>query len=180
MKKIICGLDLSLNNTAIAYQKNKRIESYKFIDTSKYKKEESIKRINYIISDFIDFLNQKTNTEMTFFIEDTFLMRNKSAKQLIYLGGIIRYKLFCRKIKYYNVAPQFLKSFIIGKAQVKKGNKKQLMLKEIYKKYKVDVEDDNICDAIALLKFGECFLNNKKCINKHQENCIERYRKKNG
>lgn len=179
MKKIICGLDLSLLNSAIAYQERKEIKSYKFIDTSEFKKEEAIKRISYIISDFICFINSKEKKELVFFIEDTFLMRNSSAKQLIYLGGIVRWELFNREIKYYNISPQSLKSFIVGKAQIKKGNKKQLMLKEIYKKYKIDVDDDNICDAIALVKLGECFFDKKKCLSKHQEKCIERLKNKN-
>lgn len=64
------------------------------------------------------------------------------------LGGMI--KLFCyeRKTPLLIMPIGTHKMFTTGKG----NTKKDLMLKEVYKKYGEDVNDDNIADAISMLK----------------------------
>lgn len=178
-KPKIFGLDPSLNNTAFCTSLRKAVYYGKFIDTSELKLDNIIERVDYILKDLLYLLKKDPKAkESNFFIEMTFSMMTKTSMDLNSLGAIIRWNLLKMGIKYYDVQPQELKSFIVGKAQTVKGNKKQLMLKEIYKKYDMDFYDDNEADAFGLMKFGECFFDIKKCINKHQEDCILRYKKK--
>jgi hypothetical protein len=47
-----------------------------------------------------------------------------------------------------------LKKWIIGKGQ----GEKDLILKELYKRYDFDVSDDNIADAVGLMLIGKTLL----------------------
>jgi len=182
LKNKIIGLDLSLNGSAYCYTKKKEIYKYgKFQDTSLLEEgsyKNLIERIRFIHSDLLDLIiDLKHNkTPIVFFIEDTFINQMSVAKSLNYLGAVVRWTLYNLDMEYYNVSPQSLKSFITGKAQIVKGKKKELMLKEVYKKYYFDTDDNDICDAFSLMKFGECFFDNSTALGNHQLESIERYK----
>lgn len=66
------------------------------------------------------------------------------------LGGIVRYHL--RKAGHVplEVAPTALKKFVTGDG----GADKNIVIKEIFKRYDVDFGDDNMADAFGLAKIG--------------------------
>lgn len=66
-------------------------------------------------------------------------------------------EVYCKLIgiPYEMVPPSTLKKFVTGK-----GNcKKDLMLMKVFKRWGVEFEDDNLCDAFALCKYGEAKIN---------------------
>ena len=74
---------------------------------------------------------------------------------LVELGTVARMAAWRHTHKpIMEIAPAQLKKFITGK-----GNcKKDLMLKEIYKRWGVDFDDDDCADAYALVEFAMAVL----------------------
>lgn len=67
------------------------------------------------------------------------------------LGGIVRFHLNNLGFTPLMIAPSTLKKFVTGKGNADKN----VMLKEIYRRYHVDVDDDNMADAFALARLGQ-------------------------
>jgi hypothetical protein len=66
------------------------------------------------------------------------------------LGGVTRLALYNLKIPYVLVPPATLKKFITGKG----NSPKNIMLKEIFKRFAMDFDDDNVADAYSLAQLG--------------------------
>lgn len=66
------------------------------------------------------------------------------------LGGILRVTLWEELWPYVVVAPPTLKKWVTGKGVAEKS----LILREVYKKWGFDAEDDNLADAFALAKLA--------------------------
>jgi hypothetical protein len=92
------------------------------------------------------------------------------------IGGIIRHELITlgkSVLTLHVVSPSLLKKFVTGKGT----SPKDLMLKEVYKRWKMDLSSHNLADAFSLVKFGEAFY---KCssyadLTKDQRQIIEKY-----
>lgn len=76
--------------------------------------------------------------------------RGQGMFQLAGLHYVIRYFLWKRKIKFMIVPPTTLKKFVTGKG----NSKKELMLKTVYKKWGMDFDDNNVCDAYGLARYA--------------------------
>lgn len=63
-----------------------------------------------------------------------------------------------KNITLYTMVPGVIKKFITGKGNAKK----ELILKEVYKKYKFDTTDNNIADAFAIAKYIQKTVEDKK------------------
>lgn len=88
------------------------------------------------------------------------------------LGGIVKYHLAKMGQTPVTVSPSVLKKFITGHG----GSDKNLVLKEIYKRYHVDLPDDNMADAFALAKFGEALISTEG-LPQFQVDVIEAFKK---
>jgi crossover junction endodeoxyribonuclease RuvC len=66
------------------------------------------------------------------------------------LGGVVKYTLYNRGIKFILVTPGQLKKFATGKGNGPKSNVRVGVLK----KWTLDFEDDNICDSYVLARMG--------------------------
>lgn len=81
------------------------------------------------------------------------------------------------KVNLLIFSPQSVKKYLLGKGV---GQKKDLMLKEVYKQYKVDFDDNNICDAFIISKLGSDFRyfvenkNFRKNIKSYQREIFEK------
>lgn len=76
-----------------------------------------------------------------------------SPNQAHQLGGVntmIRYALWRRNIPVIQVAPVQLKKFVTGKAKAEK----EIIIREVYKRWSVDVRTNNEADAVVLLVIG--------------------------
>lgn len=76
-------------------------------------------------------------------------------ESLAEIGGIVRWQI----MKNYGVSPLFvgpmtLKKFLTGSGK----SEKDIMLKEVYKRYGVDVDDNNMADAFVLAKIGHAII----------------------
>lgn len=83
-------------------------------------------------------------------IENFAFARPQQAHQLGMLHGVIRTFLFEHEMPLLLVAPAQLKKFVTGKGKADKG----LMIKAVFQRFDVDVEDDNAADAAGLLFIG--------------------------
>lgn len=67
------------------------------------------------------------------------------------LGGIIRFNLYENKSRFTAVPPQAVKKFVSGKA----GCPKDIMIKEVFRRWQFDTNDNNVADAFSLCRIGE-------------------------
>ena len=80
-------------------------------------------------------------------IENYAFARANQAHQLGELHGVVRYELWKLGFPYVLIAPMQNKKWITGQG----NSDKNLVLKELMKRYGFDVNDDNIADAIGLM-----------------------------
>lgn len=141
----ILAIDQSLVNSGIAIYKDNNL----IVDSIKIK-DRGIQRLVNIQIMFETLLVE--NKIDILCMEDYAFSAKGQVFSLGELGAAIKlvwYKLQLSK-------PLFLLTVPIGthkKFSTGKGNtKKDLMLKEVYKRYQIDVSDDNQADAVSILK----------------------------
>lgn len=105
-----------------------------------------VSRISEIFDDFDEYLNATQSRLNGAAIEGYAYSAKGAVFNLGELGGVLRLALYKRGIPTIEVPPTYLKKFMTGKGT----SPKNLMLKEAYKTYGVDIDDDNECDAFAL------------------------------
>lgn len=170
---IVVGIDPSLSGTALFCCEDFRKKDFKRIFTEKkIKKDKNDDTKNKGKKSSTEEIKERLKREYDIYKEVyTFLQFNKpdiiAIEGYSFMGinlaiqaevvGVIglaisRYLALqdTRKIDVIFFTPQSLKKYITGKG----GGKKQIVLKEIYKKYKLDIDDDNIADAFVLSQMG--------------------------
>jgi crossover junction endodeoxyribonuclease RuvC len=141
------GIDLSYSNTGlIILDQNVNIIEEKSIKTNNKKTYEE--RIIDIYKE-CEFVNNILHLQMISIEGLSFGSTGKLA-ELGALHYYFRIELFKNKTPYQIITPTELKKFITGK-----GNcKKDIMIKEIYKKWGVDYNDNNLADAYSLAQYS--------------------------
>lgn len=76
--------------------------------------------------------------------------RAHQAHQMGGLGYIVRLVLQDHRFKWIEVAPSALKKFVSGSGNANKD----VMLKNVYKRFGFDTNDNNVADAVGLLYAG--------------------------
>ena len=143
----IVGIDLSLTATGLCSRSPRG--GYSTEEFSP-KKKVLIARWVAIRKYIRDFL--PLSKKCFVFIEGyAFAARSRSVTGLAEIGGIIRMDLYDHGIEYIEIAPTMLKKFVTGKGNVKKD----LILKEVYRRWNMDLESHNMADAYGLVKLGE-------------------------
>lgn len=84
------------------------------------------------------------------------------------IGGIIRLALWRRRVPMLIVPPSSLKFFITGKG----NSTKDVMLKEVYRRWGFDTNDNNLADAYALAKVGEAWLGRADKLTEYQRRAL--------
>ena len=72
-------------------------------------------------------------------------------------------------IVYQEVAPTQAKKFLTGKGNCDKN----LILKEVFKRYHIDVDDDNVADAVNFNMIGRALLGWNSTSNQAQQSIID-------
>jgi len=86
----------------------------------------------------------------------SFASSGQTALQMGYLQFSIReHILYVLGQGFIDVSPLQLKKFALGKG----SGDKNLILKEVYKRWGYDTDNDNLADAFVLAKTGEAYLN---------------------
>jgi crossover junction endodeoxyribonuclease RuvC len=103
-------------------------------------------------------------------IENYAFGKSNQAHQMGELGGVIRLMLHEEGYKYFVVTPTRLKKFLTGKGVAEKN----LMLKELFKVFGHDVNDDNIADALVLMELGRAMIGHpSKELPKYRREVVE-------
>lgn len=143
---VTIGLDMSLTGTGFCMLGEGKI-TVETIKTTPKTAENDLARLIYITDEIMRRI--PTNTSMIC-IEDFFTPQNAmqmgSAIKLAMLGASIRLALYKAAMPFYVVAPSQIKKYIVGSGAAQKS----LVIREVFKKYGLDVKDDNQADACVL------------------------------
>ena len=107
-----------------------------------------MKRLSYIKKNLI-YIIKKYKIDYVGIEDYSYGSKGQAIINLGELGGIIRLYLYEHKIIFKVISPTTIKKFITNKG----NSKKELMLLKVYKKYGIEFENNNICDAYALGKY---------------------------
>lgn len=147
MSNLFVGLDMSLCSTGIAIIQGTQIMT-DTVCTKPKNFDSPFTRVDHIITSVMGTMLPSIPTMIC--IEDYFTPSNRSqvgaAMKLIELGFSIRRELFWSGMPFFLIAPSQLKKFVLGKGI----GAKSLILKEVYKKWDVDCNNDNEADACGL------------------------------
>lgn len=143
----IVGMDLSLNHTGVAIRTDATLHT----DVLEPSKLGELDRLHWIITQVGEL---SRGSDLVVLEGFSFASKGNIAYQLGGLGFGVRVWLHKHAIPFQVVAPQAVKKFVTGKA----GADKNIVLKELYKRFQIDVDDDNIADACVLVLIGECLL----------------------
>jgi Holliday junction resolvasome RuvABC endonuclease subunit len=169
-KELYLGLDLSINNTGVCLVDSEgkyvwavTIHPDKGISES-IRKAISVK--NNLVKELRCFLKKTYGDRFSLdnirlvLIESCFIgASSKVGMNLSELHGIIKEWVLLQDLEAATISPQSLKYFVIDKKMDSKI-KKNLIMKEIYKKYDVDLSDDNQADAFVLARMAYEFTTN--------------------
>ena len=127
--------------------------------TSKYL---GIKRADDITKQCMAFIKSDIPCPVTngykIMIEGYGFARTQHLQPLFEVGTVLRYCLFLKNYSYIEVPPTSLKKFVTGKGNVKK----EMMLKEVYKRWKIDCDTNDEADAVGLAYMGMALDGNLK------------------
>lgn len=116
-------------------------------------------------------LSNLINTEDLVIIEGyAFGARGSSGISLGELGGVIRTWLYESGVRYIEIPPTQIKKFITGSGNAPK----ETMLKEVYKRYNFDTNDNNLADAYCIGEVGLALVGkNEQCLTVGQRVVIQ-------
>lgn len=159
--KCVLGIDLSLISTGICLLEDSKFETA-LIGT----KLRGCERLNYIRDEIEDFVLSYSPRLVV--LEGYSFGSIGQTFSIGELGGIIKLFLVNSGYKTIIVPPKCLKKFITGN-----GNSgKEIMLVKTLSKYKVEFENNNLCDAFGLAQMGQVYLNGT--ILKYEKEAIEK------
>lgn len=149
--KRVLGLDLSLTGTGWVLDDALTLQTG-LVDTDKLEGLERIQEIYIKVEELVDSYPKDQVPNQTLIVIEDFSFASKGASlfQIAGLGYIIRYYLWDRGLKFVLVPPTVLKKFCTGVG----NSDKNVILKEIYKRWGADINDDNIGDAYVLSRIG--------------------------
>ena len=139
------GLDLSLTAAGLANISATGVISHEVFGTEKKKFKNTWDRINF----FVNYLEKwLIDTDTKYIVIEDYLVTPhfNTTKQLVELGACVRMMLYLKKIPFVTVVGSQLKKYATGNGNAKKA----VIIKELFKDYNIDVNDDNEADAIYL------------------------------
>lgn len=177
-------MDLSLTGTGYCLYLNP-IKSKAFpisvpdmgvIDTNKL---EGLERMDHILNKIMDTIEDHPvddcpNSTLVILEDFSFASKGASLFQIAGLGYLVRYRLWRQGIDFILVPPTVLKKFVTGAG----NSDKSIMLKEIYKRWGTDINDDNIGDAYGLMRIGQAILGWDEDLTQFQKDALKQLEKK--
>jgi Holliday junction resolvasome RuvABC endonuclease subunit len=148
------GIDLSLTGTAYAFHDGETYD-WRLIETKPKEHIDRWHRYEFIANEVCTAIESRNPS---FVILEDYICSPynvKTTMALIEMGAIVRHKINGTKINDHNVpwmtvVGSQLKKYITGRGI----GHKSLIMKEVYKNLDVDVNDDNVADAIVLSKIA--------------------------
>jgi crossover junction endodeoxyribonuclease RuvC len=144
---LFVGLDPSINATGlIVLDKDANIIEEKLFSIKDELFEQSLIKYEKEIS----FVPNIVNLQSVYLEGPAYQAAGQAILQMGALHYITRLFLFKEGKNYKIIAPGTLKKFVTGKG----NSKKELMLLKVYKKWGVEFEDHNLCDAYGLARMA--------------------------
>ena len=154
MNELFFGIDPSFSGTGLVIlDREGRIVQQTEITTKKTNDNQYDMecRMQRIAEEVRFFITPHLDKIQVCYIEDiSFGSSGESSVQLAALNYLIRIYLLNLKVKFFTISPSQLKKYISGNGQAKK----ELMLKEVYKRWGVDYNSNNLADAYSLARFS--------------------------
>lgn len=144
---LFVGIDPSINATGlIVLDENATIIEQKLFSVKSELFEESLLKYEKEIS----FIPNIVNLQAVYLEGPAYQATGQVILQMGALHYMTRLFLFKKHANYKIIAPGTLKKFVTGKG----NSKKELMLLKVYKKWGVEFEDHNLCDAYGLARMA--------------------------
>jgi crossover junction endodeoxyribonuclease RuvC len=148
--RLIYGIDPSLTATGIATLNNAgQVERLETISFPKLKDEERLAAI-------IDAVCEKISTPILIVIEGLSLGSHTGmSTERAALHHMLRVAFWEAHIPFLIVPPSTLKKFATGSGKAEKN----IMIREVFRRWEVEAKDDNQADAAALAYLGAAYAN---------------------
>lgn len=166
-REYVFGIDPSLNNTSIAFSKIGRKKKIEYYDSPEEIRDlenriKTYKKIALTRKFIIEELKKHPAKLVT--IEGYAFSAKLNRELMGEVGGMIRLNVFYDNPDLIGcviiVGPTQLKKYILGSAQVSGGKKtKELIIKEVFKRFRVDVNNNNLADAVVLMRIAKDLVN---------------------
>jgi len=144
----VVGIDPSYNGFAIVLlDEDATIIEQKLLKSDSDLEAED--RIIQLEEDF-KFIADVTHLRYVYIEGPSYMSKGAFVLQMGALHYYLRVFFRKKNINYKIIAPGVLKKFITGKGTAKKD----LMLLKVYKKFNVEFDDDNLCDAYSLARLA--------------------------
>lgn len=141
----VIGVDQSLTGTGICVLTAAELRTFLYEPP---KGLHPVKRLDWFRAKFRDLFTRHPHGHVV--LEGYAYSKNNRAHSLGELGGVLRLAILDSGLSSYVVTPSALKKFVSGKGNIAKDQ----MTKEVFKRFGVDVGNDNEADAAALAVFG--------------------------
>jgi len=147
--KLFVGLDPSMRGTGIiVLDQNAEIIEQKLFSCKDKNGVIEKELINY--EKEINFITNMVNREAVYMEGPAYQATGQRILQMGAIHFLTRVLFFKNNVYFRVIAPGTLKKFVTGKG----NTKKDLMLLKTYKKWGVEFEDDNLCDAYGLARMA--------------------------
>lgn len=137
--KLYVGIDQSLSCTSVCLFQNGTLDVYRIKPDMT-----GPKRLKYIYDKFVEILDGREISGLA--IEGYAFNAKGLYFNLGEVGGVLRLAMMQGNYLSVQVPPTTLKKFVTGSGK----STKAIMMKELYKRFDIDTNDDNDCDAIGL------------------------------
>ena len=144
---LFVGIDPSINATGlIVLDSNANIIEQKLFSVKSEKFEEGLLKYEQEIG----FIPKIINLQSVYLEGPAYQATGQVILQMGALHFMTRLFLFKNRVNYKIIAPGTLKKFVTGKG----NSKKDLMLLKVYKRWGVEFDDHNLCDAYGLARMA--------------------------
>jgi len=163
------GFDLSLSSTGFAVVTDKGV----LLDSGVIKsKQKGVKRLLEITEKVISLF---VRYEPILICIEGYGFASNTVAWSAELGGHVKCELEKAGATYLIVGPNQLKKFVTGKG----AGKKNIVMMHAFKKYGIEFDDDNECDAFILAMIAQAYVEDIE-LNKAQQEVMKKLRGENG
>jgi len=166
----VVGLDMSLTATGFC-MKSGAVLNIDTVKTTPKSAPDDLARLRFIANEVMSRI--PLDVKMVC-IEDYFTPSNRAqigaAIKLVSLGTVMRMALYEAGLPFYVVAPSQMKKFATGKGV----GQKNIVVREVYKRWGVDAKDDNQADACILAHIAEAIVLGFEDLPKYQNEVVKK------
>lgn len=146
---LIVGLDLSLTAPGWFVHEPSGVTHHGTWNPGKL---QGLVRMQWILSRVLGLVGVAPKEDGTLVVIEGFSFGSKgrSVYEIAGLGYIVRYALWRRGFQVVEVTPSQLKKFATGKGNAPK----EIIIREVFKRWGIDAADNNAADAVVLGRIG--------------------------